>query len=271
LLVAVGSALRRTGVEVAVKGPAGEGWVCLDEGERFFRWARLNPPSSLDLRVTGPDADAVCRDFCSLVNDGDPGCLARAGLIEVPFGRSLSQVDPIAWDRFREQLASPEPEWVYWRVQSQPGYSIYLATSDLRPGDLGEAECWAYCPGEEAARRLRERVSALPRGPATPACTDLWVTKEEHDEAWAWVESPSPLGFHTRPIMAFCNVALRFQAQVTVQYHERTADGRNYMELLLLCLEPGEQFLIRARGSDAAPAVRALAELVRASFLVNLE
>ncbi len=77
---------------------------------------------------------------------------------------------------------------------------------------------------------------------------------------------PNKEGLHFRPIMQFVDVAQRFEAPVTVQCEDRTADGRSPMEMLMLVATQGTKVRLTADGSDAEELLNALCQLVESGF-----
>lgn len=73
-------------------------------------------------------------------------------------------------------------------------------------------------------------------------------------------------GLHARPVMQFVDLATTFESNVTVQRGDKSVDGRDPMDMMLLEATQGTELTIIARGNDAAVAVQALADLVRRGF-----
>ncbi|HLW67012.1 MAG TPA: HPr family phosphocarrier protein [Gemmataceae bacterium] len=73
----------------------------------------------------------------------------------------------------------------------------------------------------------------------------------------------NPQGLHMRPAAAFAELASRFEAAITVTRNEQSVDGKNWMDLLLLAAEGGQQVAIEATGKDAGEAVEALATFLQ--------
>lgn len=80
------------------------------------------------------------------------------------------------------------------------------------------------------------------------------------------VEVTNSLGLHLRPANKFAELARRFQAEIRVYYNGNKFDGKSILDLTLLAAERGTRLEVEACGPDAAQAVEALAELVRAQF-----
>jgi len=66
--------------------------------------------------------------------------------------------------------------------------------------------------------------------------------------------------------MRFVDLASQFNAQIRVRKGNRVVDGKNPMEMMLLEATQGTVLHIEAEGSDAEPALEALAGLVESGF-----
>ncbi len=73
-------------------------------------------------------------------------------------------------------------------------------------------------------------------------------------------------GLHARPVMQFVDTAAQFVSEVRVQCNDTIVDGKSPMEMMLLAATQGTQLKLTARGSDAARALDALAELIERGF-----
>jgi phosphocarrier protein len=76
----------------------------------------------------------------------------------------------------------------------------------------------------------------------------------------------NPLGLHARAAARFVRMASQFTATVRVAKGARELDGKSILGLLLLGASRGSEITIRAEGSDAAAAVKALSQLVADGF-----
>ncbi len=88
-------------------------------------------------------------------------------------------------------------------------------------------------------------------------------------EAAREVKIPNQEGLHTRPVMRFVDLALKFKSKVRVTNISRggaTVDGKSAMEMMLLEATKGSVLRIAARGQDALETADALAALVEAGF-----
>lgn len=74
------------------------------------------------------------------------------------------------------------------------------------------------------------------------------------------------IGLHARPATRFVQEAARFQAQIQVQYGEKSANAKSILAVLKLGASQGATLLIRADGADAAAAVQALVSLIENKF-----
>jgi len=74
------------------------------------------------------------------------------------------------------------------------------------------------------------------------------------------------VGLHARPATRFVQEAARFQAQIQVQYGEKSANAKSILAVLKLGASQGATLLIRADGADAAEAVQALVSLIESKF-----
>ena len=79
-------------------------------------------------------------------------------------------------------------------------------------------------------------------------------------------EIVNELGLHARAAAKLVRVASSYDAHVEVEKDGQKADAKSIMGVLLLCGEMGARITIRARGADAAEAVRALGELISGRF-----
>jgi phosphocarrier protein HPr len=80
------------------------------------------------------------------------------------------------------------------------------------------------------------------------------------------VEVTNSLGLHMRPANKFVELALHFKAEIRVHYNGNEYNGKSILDLTSLAAERGTLLDLEARGPDAALAVEALADLVRARF-----
>jgi len=79
------------------------------------------------------------------------------------------------------------------------------------------------------------------------------------------VKIRNELGMHARPAASFVQEANKYEAQVIVSRkgEDLAVDGRSILGLLSLGLSQGETIVIKAEGSDAKAAVKALVKVVK--------
>ena len=82
------------------------------------------------------------------------------------------------------------------------------------------------------------------------------------------VSITNTLGLHARPAMTFAERAGEFSSQITVRRVDGgdPVDGKSIMQLLMLAGTKGTKLEIAAEGDDAAKALDALSQLVKAGF-----
>src|SRR6266571_1725629 len=107
---------------------------------------------------------------------------------------------------------------------------------------------------------LQEEASsgAAPTPPTQPESpTDLLETQ---------LTLTNPTGLHARPASLFVQTAGRFAARIEASGHGRQTDATSIMGVLSLGLRQGDTLTLRASGTEAEAALKALEELVRANF-----
>lgn len=73
-------------------------------------------------------------------------------------------------------------------------------------------------------------------------------------------------GLHARASARFVKLAEAYDAQITVERGSEKADGHSILDLMMLAAAKGSEIHITATGSEAEPALKALAMLVAAGF-----
>ena len=73
-------------------------------------------------------------------------------------------------------------------------------------------------------------------------------------------------GLHARAAALFVEMASRFDCDVRIGTEQQMVDGKNIMQVMLLAASVGTSLTLRADGSDAQDAVRALCVLVQEGF-----
>ncbi|MGL5253813.1 MAG: HPr family phosphocarrier protein [Brevinema sp.] len=69
-------------------------------------------------------------------------------------------------------------------------------------------------------------------------------------------------GIHARPSSMISDLANNFKSSITIEKEGRTADARNIMSLILLCVEPQSVITAYIDGEDEIEATAALVSLV---------
>jgi len=85
------------------------------------------------------------------------------------------------------------------------------------------------------------------------------------------VEILNRLGLHMRPADRFVKLALQYQSEIRVIHNGNEFNGKSILDLTSLAAECGARLVLEARGSDAAAAVMALADLIAARFYEDVE
>src|SRR5437867_13276987 len=74
------------------------------------------------------------------------------------------------------------------------------------------------------------------------------------------------LGIHARPAALFVKVASKFASDITVEKDGEEVNGKSIMGLMMLAAGQGSKLHLRAEGSDADEALRALEQLFANKF-----
>lgn len=82
----------------------------------------------------------------------------------------------------------------------------------------------------------------------------------------AQVKITNRRGLHARASAKFVKTAENFKAQVLVSKDGTAVPGTSIMGLMLLAAAPGDQIHIKAEGTDAGDALKALVHLVEQKF-----
>jgi phosphocarrier protein HPr len=80
------------------------------------------------------------------------------------------------------------------------------------------------------------------------------------------VEIVNARGLHARASAKFVKCAEQFDADINVSRDGHTVPATSIMGLMMLAAQMGSTILIEASGSDAGPALDALASLVASRF-----
>lgn len=84
--------------------------------------------------------------------------------------------------------------------------------------------------------------------------------------AEATFEIVNELGLHARAATKLVHLASSFRAEVELTKDGQSANAKSVMGVLLLCGSKGTHVTVRARGTDATEAVRAVGALIASGF-----
>jgi len=79
-----------------------------------------------------------------------------------------------------------------------------------------------------------------------------------------WVENR--LGLHARPAMKITNLALQFEADLTLEKDSLQVNARDLLAILTLDCPQGTRLVLKACGPDASEAALALCQLFARKF-----
>lgn len=74
------------------------------------------------------------------------------------------------------------------------------------------------------------------------------------------------LGLHARPAGKLVNLAVQYDASITISKNDQEASVDSVMELMMLTAGQGDQITIKATGSQAAQALQAIIALIQQGF-----
>ncbi len=86
------------------------------------------------------------------------------------------------------------------------------------------------------------------------------------NEATRSVKVVNELGVHARPAAAIVQLAAQYESLVEITKDGVTVNAKSIMGVLMLAAEAGSVLEVFALGSDAVPAVEAIADLVASGF-----
>jgi phosphocarrier protein HPr len=79
-----------------------------------------------------------------------------------------------------------------------------------------------------------------------------------------WVENR--LGLHARPAMKITNLALQFEADLTLEKDGLQVNARDLLAILTLDCPQGTRLVLKASGADASEAALAICQLFARKF-----
>lgn len=74
------------------------------------------------------------------------------------------------------------------------------------------------------------------------------------------------VGLHARPAAMFVQTAQKFEAAITIDANEKTANAKSMLSILMLGVTQGTEVVISADGSDEEEALTALKTLIENNF-----
>lgn len=72
----------------------------------------------------------------------------------------------------------------------------------------------------------------------------------------------NPQGLHMRPAAKFAEEARNWTSAVIVWYRERSANGKSWLDLIMLAVEPFSEVILEVVGPDVEDAIPKLADLL---------
>ncbi|GAB4165504.1 MAG: HPr family phosphocarrier protein [Rhodocyclaceae bacterium] len=82
----------------------------------------------------------------------------------------------------------------------------------------------------------------------------------------AQTEIRNKLGLHARAAAKLTQVASRFEAEVWLEREGRRVNAKSIMGVMMLAAAKGSAIRVDAEGADAAEALHAVLDLIRARF-----
>ncbi len=79
-----------------------------------------------------------------------------------------------------------------------------------------------------------------------------------------WVENR--LGLHARPAMKITNLAMQFEADLTLEKDSQQVNARDLLAILTLDCPQGTRLVLKASGADAGEAALAVTRLFAHKF-----
>jgi len=79
-----------------------------------------------------------------------------------------------------------------------------------------------------------------------------------------WVENR--LGLHARPAMKITNLAMQFEAELTLEKDNLQVNARDLLGILTLDCPQGTRLVLKASGPDASEAALAVSQLFARKF-----
>ena len=74
------------------------------------------------------------------------------------------------------------------------------------------------------------------------------------------------VGLHARPAAIFVQTAAAFASDIEITHQDKTVNAKSILAVLTLGVHKDAEVILKAEGSDAEEALKALEELVHANF-----
>lgn len=150
---------------------------------------------------------------------------------------------------------------------------IHMTNAPLTEGAIAAVVASAGGEGVDAVRRAAEQALATPKVPEVAPVEPAAAAPSQEpgpEEKSVELTIPNPTGLHARPAARFVRIAMRFDAEISVQNvtHGRPrANAKSMMEVANTGTAwQGERIRITAEGEDAEEALEALQALVESGF-----
>ncbi len=168
-----------------------------------------------------------------------------------------------------EMLDSPQPEHVLLSFAPLVEGTVAAAIEASLGRTLREVQQAAEKTADRQQLQLLKPIasSSLETEVAptvAPSPSQLSVTSADILEAQLIITNPT--GLHARPATLFVQTAGQFQATIEAMAHGRSTDATNIIGVLSLGIRQGDILTLRATGSEAAAALKALSDLAQANF-----
>ena len=72
----------------------------------------------------------------------------------------------------------------------------------------------------------------------------------------------NPTGLHLRPAGLFCKTAVKFQAKITFQSKNTTANAKSILSVLGACIKKDDEIEIICEGVDEVEALDAMIQII---------
>jgi len=77
-----------------------------------------------------------------------------------------------------------------------------------------------------------------------------------------------PVGIHARPAAIMTQEANKYEAEITITAHEKSANLKSIMSVMALGVKTGEEVVISADGKDADEALKSIEKIMSEQKLI---